>query len=164
MAEKGLDGLVWPGPQQMLACAHEYRQSGLVPCGWCWLNLAQIQQDQDQHAAEWQPVHQWDSKEGPGACLTTSSPYDIAGSWGQTCPCAPSPQGTRMTLQLTAREMKVWINNYICYKVLNLITCPFLYFNGAANEVWERISNFITFTGHCGWLLIHGGIKSYPCK
>ena len=48
-----------------------------------------------------------------------------------------------------------WISKYTHYEVWDKITYPFVNFNGATVEVWERISNFILhLTGH---------VITYPC-
>ena len=48
-----------------------------------------------------------------------------------------------------------WISNYIHYNVWDEIIYPFPNFNGAANEVWKPISDFIPhFTDH---------VITYPC-
>ena len=46
-----------------------------------------------------------------------------------------------------------WISDYICYKVWDEITKPFLNFNGATVELIS------SHTSLCIWLLIHTGIK-----
>ena len=49
-----------------------------------------------------------------------------------------------------------WISNYIYYEMWDGITYPFPNFNGAAFEVWEWISYFIShFTEH---------VITYPCR
>ena len=51
--------------------------------------------------------------------------------------------------------ISAWISNYIHYNTWDIITYPFLNFNGATVEVWEWISNFIPhFTVH---------LITYPC-
>ena len=49
-----------------------------------------------------------------------------------------------------------WISNYIHHRMWDEIIFPFPNFNGCTVEVWEWISNFISyFTGH---------VIIYPCK
>ena len=54
-----------------------------------------------------------------------------------------------------ANLILAWSSNYIHYKVWHEISYPFPNFNGAAVEVWEWISNFIShFTEY---------VVIYPC-
>ena len=48
-----------------------------------------------------------------------------------------------------------WISNHMTNKVWDEITYPFPNFNGAAVEVWEWMSNFIT---------LHWPAITYPCR
>ena len=42
--------------------------------------------------------------------------------------------------------MPAWIANYILYRTWDEITFPILNFNGCTIEVWEWISNLISYT------------------
>ena len=52
------------------------------------------------------------------------------------------------------------ISKYINYKMWNEIIYLFPNFNGATVEVWEII---LSHTFLDMWLIIHAGIKIYPC-
>ena len=55
-----------------------------------------------------------------------------------------------------------WLSNYIHYNVWDVITYPFLNFNGCTVEVYEWISNFLLhFTGLV--IIILAGIKVKSC-
>ena len=58
--------------------------------------------------------------------------------------------------------IQAWIKNDAHYNVWDEITYPFPNFNGAAVDVWERISNFILHLLGMR-LLVHAGIKVKPC-